>query len=189
MSAMSLSERRDSDPSLQDQPKMCDRERLIIGAIGGLLAGIAVYPIPGYQSILYADGGAWLLAGLAIRLTGFAALGGLWAYMNGNEHDRKNVFQMGLVGPAIISAFLTANTPKVEVRPADEPLAMSISIVSPSHAQGSQSTSAPSTSSTTSSIRRENLSLSQKIWWGFTGQTITKTSQQLRKDIEQSTTR
>ncbi len=184
MSAASTSRGRLSTPSMNARTSMCDKERLTIGAIGGLLAGIAVYPIPGYQSIIYADEGYTLLVGLIVRLIGFAALGGLWAYLNANEHDRKNVFQFGLVGPAIISAFLTANTPKVEMAPIAEPFAWTITFVSPSYAQSSNSSTESSSNSTTSAVPKEELSLSRKIWQGFTGQTIVRAPQQTRTNIE-----
>jgi len=76
------------------------------------------------------------------------------------------------------------NTEKVEV--AAEAHTWSITVISPSYAQSSASTTESSSDSKTSAEQNEDVSLSRKIWQGFTGQTIvttpTPTSPQPNKD-------
>jgi len=109
---------------------MTDRERITLGAIGGGLVALIGYPVPAYEGI-FILGGVGLIVGLVIRGVGFAFLGGLWAYMHRQESDRFKVFQLGLLGPAIVSAMVSGNLSKVEVSPGDLQPAVSIQLIAP----------------------------------------------------------
>jgi hypothetical protein len=111
--------------------RMTDKERIALGAIAGALVAIIGYPLTGFESIAaYKSEGAFeegliLAAGLALRAVGFAFLGGLWAYLHRSESDRLKVFQLGLIGPAMVSAMVSANLNKIEGDPV-QPVAFNL---------------------------------------------------------------
>lgn len=111
---------------------MTDRERIMLGAIGGGLVALIGYPIPAYESIVV-FGGVGLIVGLVIRGVGFAFLGGLWAYMHRQESNRFRVFQLGLLGPAIVSAMVSGNAQRVEVSPADFQPRIGMQLIAPAY--------------------------------------------------------
>ena len=121
--------------------QVVDKERVIIGAIGGALVGVIAYPLPAYESFFVTEGGAFYAIGWLMRLIGLMFLGGLWAYLHKNEADRVKTFQLGIVGPAIISAMVSANAKGV-----DEQIdSLNFNLVSPAYAQAAGgTTSSPS---------------------------------------------
>ena len=119
---------------------MTDKERMALGAIGGVLVGFIGYPLTGYESITALEEGIYLAVGLIFRVLFFAFFGGLWAYLHRSENDRLKIFQLGLLGPAIISAMVHANTSKVEVIPENVAALQLPALISPAYAQ---STSTP----------------------------------------------
>jgi|GEM_PF-2285001 len=128
---------------------MTDRERLVLGAIGGALVGVIGYPIAAYESIAVVSGGTLLAIGAVFRGVLFAFLGGLWAYLHRSENDRIKIFQLGLLGPAIVSAMVSANAGKKVVDPQQVADFQLPAIISPAYAQ-TTTTPTPSEPSPTS---------------------------------------
>jgi hypothetical protein len=114
---------------------MTDKERIALGAIGGVLVGTVGYPLTGYESIAALQEGIYLAVGWAFRASLFALLGGLWAYLHRSENDRMKIFQLGLLGPAIVSAMINANVSKMEVAPEIDAALQLPSLISPAYAQ------------------------------------------------------
>jgi len=86
------------------------RETIGLSAIGGAIAGIATYPAidKGYIDLfLRPDTAEWL--GFLIRAVGFSGLGAFWGYLHRPDHDRKRVFQLGLLAPAAVVSLIYAN--------------------------------------------------------------------------------
>jgi hypothetical protein len=99
--------------------------------------------VTGYESIAEADEGLLLGGGLVVRLVIFAFLGGFWEYLHRSESDRFKVFQLGLIGPAILVGIVQGNLSKVEVK-ADGVAAMRLpALVAPAYAQAQPSPQAP----------------------------------------------
>ena len=114
---------------------MSDRERIAVGAIGGILVGVVAYPVPAYETMLNVEGGFALLAGWVLRIVGFGFLGGLWAFLHKSENERFKIFQFGVIGPAVISAMIAANVPKEAIGPGEAVSGShGIAIVSSAHA-------------------------------------------------------
>jgi len=88
------------------------RERLVLGAVGGLIVGAATYPAvaSGYVDLfLRPDAAEW--TGFGIRIVVAAALGGLWSYIHRPEHSPQRALQLGIVAPAAIAGLIYANDP------------------------------------------------------------------------------
>lgn len=147
---------------------MSDIEKVLIGAIGGALVAVLGYPVTGYESIAILDGGGEMAAGLVLRAGSFAFLGGLWAYLHTSERDRFKTFQLGLLGPAILSAMVNANVTKVEadqladLQPQAQIELRLPSLIGTAHAQSRQTTT------------REKPSTLDNIIRGFLGSTVAK---------------
>jgi len=114
---------------------MTDKERLALGAIGGALVGVIGYPFTAYESIAVISGGTLLAIGAVFRSVLFAFLGGLWAYLHRSENDRMKIFQLGLLGPAIVSAMVSANADKKVVDPQQVADFQLPALISPAYAQ------------------------------------------------------
>ena len=93
---------------------MKDAERIFIGSTGAGLLHIASYPATtGYfEFILNPDIAVFL--GYFARLIAAMAIGGFWAYLHKEEHNRMKVFQLGVVAPAMIAVILYANKPEID---------------------------------------------------------------------------
>jgi hypothetical protein len=81
-----------------------------LGAAGGLVVGVATYPAVenGYiDLIVRPDIGEWV--GFLIRVVVTSAIGAFWGYLHRPDHDRKRVFQLGLVAPAAVASLVYAN--------------------------------------------------------------------------------
>ena len=119
---------------------MTDRERIAIGAIAGALVAIVGYPLSAYESIMSLQEGLLLAIGLAFRTFAFAFLGGLWSYLHRSENDRVKIFQLGLLGPAIVSAMVSANAAKLESEAVSTAAWQIPSLISPAYAQARPTT-------------------------------------------------
>ena len=127
---------------VSSQARIWDRERMVLGAIGGALVAVIAYPLPAYETLFTAGDGVFFTIGWLLRLIGLSFLGGLWAYLHKSERDRVKTFQLGIVGPAIISAMVSANVQGVERRLHES---INLRLISPAYAQaasgGTQSSS------------------------------------------------
>lgn len=91
---------------------LSSRERTALGALGGLIVGIATYPVGetfGYAG-LFIDGHAVEIVGFVLRILGTATLGAIWSYVHKPEHDPRRAFQLGIVAPAALAGVIYANT-------------------------------------------------------------------------------
>jgi hypothetical protein len=86
-------------------------ERTALGALGGLIVGIATYPVgdgQGYAE-LFIHGDMAVVLGFLLRVLGTATLGAIWSYVHKPEHDPRRAFQLGIVAPAALAGVLYAN--------------------------------------------------------------------------------
>lgn len=90
---------------------LSSRERIALGALGGLIVGIATYPMgegEGYAD-LFIRGDIAVVLGFALRVLGTATLGAIWSYVHKPEHDPRRAFQLGIVAPAALAGVIYAN--------------------------------------------------------------------------------
>ncbi|WP_148219258.1 hypothetical protein [Azospirillum sp. B510] len=93
---------------------LSERMRVIIGCLGGGFVGISTYPIPAYKLLIADPSMEVTVFGWVCRIIFSAFVGGLWVFLNEEEHNRMKLFQLGIVGPAMISALISANSSSIE---------------------------------------------------------------------------
>ena len=99
-----------SDVAVRDTDTLSSRERIVLGALGGIVVSVFTYPAVrnGYMD-LFREGDIFTWIGFMARPVGFGVLGGIWGYVHRPETDPRRAFQLGLVAPAMIAGFIYAN--------------------------------------------------------------------------------
>ena len=108
-----------------------------LGAAGGVVVGIATYPAveKGYVDLIVRpDIAEWV--GFLIRVAVTGALGAFWGYLHRPDHDRKRVFQLGLVAPAAVASLVYANMGASSSSTPSNPENSSMTIGEKQHASG-----------------------------------------------------
>ena len=102
----------DEQVAAPSKPEMRDIERILIGAIGAGAVAVVTYPASsGYMEMLLDNPDPAFYLAYFVRLLGFVAIGGFWAFLHKSEVDRMKVFQIGVVAPAMLAGLLYANKP------------------------------------------------------------------------------
>ncbi|MCY4384672.1 MAG: hypothetical protein OXE44_16175 [Nitrospinae bacterium] len=89
------------DPSKCDETKikfLRTREVVLLGATGGILVNLVAHP--GLLKLDFSHPKE-ILGSILIG----AVLGGIWAYVNMPEYDRKRALQFGMIAPAVFVSF------------------------------------------------------------------------------------
>ena len=86
-------------------------ERIALGCIGGTAVALGSYPFEGGYGEVLSSMDLGRMGGYALRLIGFACVGGFWAYLHDDETNKKRVFELGIVAPAVIVGLIYANKP------------------------------------------------------------------------------
>jgi len=94
---------------------MSTREKVLIGGVGGLT--------PLFMNFLIIDGRVlaeglttFVLLGYSVKVAALFILGAFWVWIHEIE-DKKAVFQLGMIAPALITAYLNANNVQVPSQP------------------------------------------------------------------------
>ena len=153
----------DSNANELAKKQIGEKERIFIGAIGAGVVGVASYPLfSGYLKHLLFEPDLAYYLGFLVRLVGFLIVGGFWAYLHKDENNRLKVFQTGTLAPAMLALMFYSNGPtrsyeintvgisnqqtNVSTVIVDEKSVTSFSIISPAHAQSSDTSPRPSPS-------------------------------------------
>ncbi|MCE2452714.1 MAG: hypothetical protein J4F48_07720 [Nitrospinae bacterium] len=92
------------DPSKSDESKvkfLSTREVVMLGVTGGILVDLVAHP--GLLKLDFSDPKE-ILGSILIG----AVLGGIWAFVNMPEYDRKRALQFGMIAPAVFVSFTYA---------------------------------------------------------------------------------
>lgn len=97
---------------LSDPETMKGITRFLWGGLGALAPTIVSLSLLDIETITLRleehSAAAWI-TGYSVRVTALFVLGGLWAYLHKTEHDTTKLFQLGIVGPALITGMLNAS--------------------------------------------------------------------------------
>ena len=90
-------------------PTIGTAERILIGAVGG--CSIVLVNLVQFDPATLFDEEFQLmiLLGYTIQAVAFLLLGGIVAYLDSGERDRRRIFFLGLTAPAVFMAVLNAN--------------------------------------------------------------------------------
>ena len=89
------------DTSVSDETKvkfLSTREVVSLGATGGIIVDLVAHP--GLLKLDFSDPQK-ILGSILIG----AVLGGIWAFVNMPEYDRKRALQFGMIAPAVFVSF------------------------------------------------------------------------------------
>ncbi len=97
---------RNPNASAHDHPKvkfLNTREVILLGAIGGIITNLIAHPgivVLELSELSFTD----LFDFVGSAIIG-AFLGGIWAFVNMPEYDRKRALQFGMIAPAVFVSF------------------------------------------------------------------------------------
>jgi len=101
-----MNNQRNANPDL-----LSHLERIILGGIAGAIVGATSFPIESGYGDVFTTFDAGIVSGFGARLVFFGVLGAVWAYVHDDETNRRKVFELGLVAPAMIAGLVVANAP------------------------------------------------------------------------------
>ena len=111
---------RKSKVGWKDGQALNFREKVFIGGLGALTP-IVVNLLAIDLERVFSNITLAVALGYALRVTILFYLGGLVAFLHRDEQDRLKLFELGIVAPALITAFLNAQAGKIEVKPGSGP--------------------------------------------------------------------
>jgi len=137
-------------------------KKFMIGGIGGAIPLILNLMVIDYQAIFL---NFTLLVGLGyfLRFFVYFGIGGFWASLH-NENNKKKLFELGILAPALITAMINAGNVKDSISPLPlpEPPSASFSIISPAYAD-------PVDTQIPKQFAEQKETATQQIWRGLIG--------------------
>jgi hypothetical protein len=103
------------------------------GAVMPIVLSLAV--VDAAKVAEYAESGPNALVGYVLRVVALFAIGALWAYFHRTETEPFKAFQLGLVAPAMITAFINSQNVDELRGPGKEGHVYGFSIVPKAYAQ------------------------------------------------------
>ena len=109
------------------------------GFLGGIVVGFCVYPLDFYTQLVslpFTEEIHARLLGWVVRVAGMGGIGAAWAYLNRSQSEQMHAVNLGVVGPALVGAIFAINTPIFSGAGGAQAVALEISLISPSYAEG-----------------------------------------------------
>lgn len=111
--------------------------KFLLGGLGALAPILASFAILDHETIKhYFEESTMKLAGYSFRIIVLFTLGGIWAFLHKSEEDPIKLFQLGIVGPALITGMINANNAVAPSSDHVKTVSFSFSIIQEAYASG-----------------------------------------------------